>query len=155
MYFDGHAFEYDQDPEKTEHVRDGHGWTTLGDIGHLDEDGFLYLTDRRAYTIIVGGVNVYPQEIEDLLLTHPKVMDAAVFGIPNDGTGEEVKAIIQPVDWSDAGANLTDELVALCRGNLSRVKVPRSLEYERDLPRLPKGKLLKRLLRDSYLGSGN
>jgi long-chain acyl-CoA synthetase len=155
VYFDGYAFEYHQDPGKTEQARDGHGWSTLGDIGHLDEDGFLYLTDRRAYTIIVGGVNVYPQEIEDLLLAHPKVMDAAVFGIPNDDTGEEVKAIIQPVDWSDAGADLTDELLVLCRVNLSRAKVPRSVEYERDLPRLPTGKLLKRLLRDRYLGSVN
>jgi long-chain acyl-CoA synthetase len=155
VYFDGHPFEYHQDPEKTRLARDRHGWSTLGDIGHLDADGFLYLTDRRAYTIIVGGVNVYPQEVEDLLLTHDKVMDAAVFGIPNDDTGEEVKAIIQLVDFDDACDELAKELLVLCRENLARAKVPRTLHFEPELPRMPTGKLLKRVLRDRYLSQSS
>ena len=150
VYFDGAAFEYHRDAEKTRQARDRHGWSTLGDVGHLDDEGFLYLTDRRAFTIIVGGVNVYPQEVEDLLLTHNQVLDAAVFGIPNEDTGEEVKAIIQLVDFEDASDELAAELLALCWANLARAKVPRTLEFERELPRMPTGKLVKRVLQDRY-----
>jgi long-chain acyl-CoA synthetase len=122
----------------------------LGDVGYVDADGYLYLTDRKAFMIITGGVNVYPQEVENLLVTHPKVADAAVFGIPNDDFGEEVKAAIQPLDWADAGDALAEELLAFCRAHLSAVKCPRSIDFLEELPRHPTGKLYKRLLRDQY-----
>jgi acyl-CoA synthetase (AMP-forming)/AMP-acid ligase II len=151
IYFEGGAtFEYHNDPEKTRESRHPRGWSTLGDVGRLDEDGYLYLTDRKAHMIISGGVNIYPQEAENVLTLHPKVFDVAVIGVPNPDLGEEVKAVVQPLDWADAGAALADELVAYCRQHLADVKCPRSVDFERELPRHPTGKLYKRLLRDRY-----
>ena len=126
--------------------------TTVGDVGYVDDDGFLYLTDRATFMIISGGVNIYPQETENLLITHPKVADAAVFGVPNEDLGEEVKAVVQPMPEFDPSPELADELLAFCAEHLSRQKVPRSVEFEAELPRLPTGKLYKRLLRDRYWG---
>ncbi|POM23404.1 Long-chain-fatty-acid--CoA ligase [Actinomadura rubteroloni] len=153
LYFgDGPAFAYHGDPAGTAAARDpgGRGWTTLGDIGHVDADGFVYLTDRRAYTIISGGVNVYPQEAENVLVVHPKVADAAVFGIPDAEMGEAVHAVVQPADPSAAGPELAAELIAHCRDRLAHYKCPRSVDFRTELPRHPTGKLLKRLLRDEY-----
>ena len=144
------TFEYHNDPEKTAASRHPEGWSTLGDVGRLDEDGFLYLTDRKAYMIITGGVNVYPQEAENALALHPKVADVAVFGVPNDDFGEEVKAVVQPVDMADAGDDLAKELIAYCRERLADVKCPRSVDFRPELPRHPTGKLYKRLLKDEY-----
>ena len=130
--------------------------TTVGDMGYLDDDGFLYLTDRSTFMIISGGVNIYPQECENLLITHPKVADAAVFGVPNEEMGEEVKAVVQPRDMAEAtgaaAANLEAELIAFCRAHLSHQKCPRSVDFIEEMPRLPTGKLYKRLLRDRYWG---
>jgi len=150
-----HAFQYHNDPDKTREATSPDGtMTTVGDVGYVDEDGYLYLTDRKTFMIISGGVNIYPQETEDLLITHPKVFDAAVVGVPNEDLGEEVKAVVQVMPGIEAGAALTDELLAFCRDHLSRQKVPRSIDYEDELPRLPTGKLYKRLLRDRYWGDG-
>ena len=151
VYFEGGAqFEYHNDPEKTKGSRLGNGWSTLGDIGRLDEDGFLYLSDRKAYMIISGGVNIYPQEAENLLVTHPKVMDVAVFGVPNPDFGEEVKAVVQPANWDEVGDDLERELIAFCKEHLAAFKCPRSIDFDKELPRHPTGKLYKRLLRDRY-----
>jgi long-chain acyl-CoA synthetase len=151
IYFGGGSeFEYHNDPEKTASSRDPRGWSTLGDVGRLDEDGFLYLTDRKSYMIITGGVNVYPQETENLLVTHPKVLDCAVIGVPNEDFGEEVKAVVQVPDDVEAGPELERELIAFCRGHLADVKCPRSVDFVDELPRHPTGKLYKRLLRDEY-----
>jgi long-chain acyl-CoA synthetase len=151
IYFAGAGeFEYHNDPDKTEESRDARGWSTLGDIGRLDEDGFLYLTDRKSYMIISGGVNIYPQEAENILSMHPKVLDVAVIGVPNPDFGEEVKAVVQPVDMAGAGPDLERELIAYCREHLADVKCPRSVDFVDDLPRHPTGKLYKRLLRDQY-----
>ena len=151
IYFEGGAqFEYHNDAAKTASSRSKQGWSTLGDIGYLDADGFLYLTDRRADMIISGGVNVYPQEAENLLMTHPKVQDVAVFGVPNEDFGEEVKAVVQPFDMKLAGPDLEAELIAFCRKHLSPIKCPRSIDFDSDLPRHPTGKLYKRLLKDRY-----
>ncbi len=141
---------YHNDPEKTKDAYNKHGWSTLGDVGWLDEEGFLYLTDRKSFMIISGGVNIYPQEIENLLVTHPKVADAAVIGAPDDEMGERVVAVIQPMDMADAGDELADELSAFMRESLSGVKVPRQIDFREELPRHPTGKLYKRLLRDEY-----
>lgn len=151
IYFSGGTeFEYHNDPEKTASSRNDKGWSTLGDIGRLDDDGFLYLTDRKAYMIISGGVNIYPQEAENVLSMHPKVFDVAVIGVPNEDFGEEVKAIVQPVDGADAGPDLERELIAYCREHLADVKCPRSIDFRDELPRHPTGKLYKRLLKDQY-----
>lgn len=151
VYFaNGPTFEYHNDPEKTASAKSTQGWTTLGDVGHVDADGYLYLTDRKNFMIISGGVNIYPQEVENLLITHPKVADVAVIGVPNDEMGEEVKAVVQPGTWADATPELAAELVAFCRANLSHVKCPKSVDFEPELPRHPTGKLYKRLLRDRY-----
>ena len=153
LYFgNGPAFEYHDDPEKTAASRDpkGRGWTTLGDVGYVDEDGFLYLTDRRAYMIISGGVNIYPQEAENVLAIHPKVADVAVFGVPDAEMGEAVKAVVQPVSMDDAGPELAAELIAYCREHLAHYKCPRSVDFRAELPRHPTGKLYKRLLKDEY-----
>ncbi len=154
IYFEGGAaFEYHNDAEKTKGSRHPKGWSTLGDVGYLDEDGFLYLTDRKAYMIISGGVNIYPQEAENVLVTHPKVIDVAVFGVPNDDFGEEVKAVVQPVEMpADAAAAqaLAGELITFCRSQLADVKCPRSVDFRAELPRHPTGKLYKRLLKDEY-----
>jgi len=158
VYFEGGAtFEYHNDPDKTRSSRHPKGWSTLGDIGYLDADGFLYLTDRKAYMIISGGVNIYPQEAENVLVTHPKVIDAAVFGIPDEEFGEQVKAVVQPVELpatdADAAA-LEGELIAFCRTQLAGLKCPKSIDFRTELPRHPTGKLYKRLLRDEYLAAG-
>jgi len=151
IYFgDGGDFEYHNDPAKTAESHDTRGWSTLGDIGRLDEDGFLYLTDRKSYMIISGGVNIYPQETENLLVMHPQVADVAVIGVPNADFGEEVKAVVQPTDPADAGPDLERELMDYCRQHLADVKCPRSVDFEVELPRHPTGKLYKRLLRDRY-----
>jgi long-chain acyl-CoA synthetase len=154
IWFEGGLpFEYHNDPGQTASTRNDNGWATVGDVGYLDEDGYLYLTDRKTFMIISGGVNVYPQEVENLLVTHPKVMDVAVIGVPDDDLGEEVKAVVQPVDWEDAGAELSQELIEYCRAHLAAYKCPRSIDFERELPRLDTGKLYKRLLRDRYRAS--
>jgi long-chain acyl-CoA synthetase len=146
-------FEYFNDPNKTSEARSPDGsMSTVGDVGYVDEDNFLYLTDRATFMIISGGVNIYPQECENLLITHPKIADAAVFGVPNPDLGEEVKAVVQPMPGIAPGPELADELIAFCSQSLSRQKVPRSIDFEAELPRLPTGKLYKRLLRDRYWG---
>jgi long-chain acyl-CoA synthetase len=151
IYFEGsRRFSYHNDPDKTESVFNDKGWSTLGDIGYLDDEGYLYLTDRKAYMIISGGVNIYPQEAENVLTMHPKVVDVAVFGVPNAEFGEEVKAVVQPVDMAEAGPALEAELIAFCRGRLATLKCPRSIDFEAQLPRQDNGKLYKRLLRDRY-----
>ena len=155
IYFESeNQFEYHNDKKKTAESRHPQHakWSTLGDVGKLDEDGFLYLTDRKAFMIISGGVNIYPQEAENLLIGHPKVADVAVIGVPNEDFGEEVKAVVQPADWADAGPALADELMAYSRAHLSAIKCPRSVDFERELPRHPTGKLYKRLIRDRYWG---
>jgi fatty-acyl-CoA synthase len=146
----GPRFEYNNSPEKTAAAHDARGWSTLGDVGYLDDDGFLHLTDRKAYMIISGGVNIYPQETEDVLVGHPAVLDAAVFGVPDEEMGEQVKAVIQPVDMTHAGPDLEAKLIAFCRERLSPIKCPRSVDFETELPRTPTGKLIKRHLRDRY-----
>ncbi|MDX2378715.1 MAG: AMP-binding protein [Acidimicrobiia bacterium] len=149
-------FEYHDDPEQTAEATSADGsMTTVNDVGYLDEDGFLHLTDRKTFMIISGGVNIYPQETENLLITHPKVADAAVFGVPNDDLGEEVKAAVQVMPDVTADESLTEELLEFCRHHLARQKVPRSIDYEDELPRLPTGKLYKRILRDRYWGEGD
>ena len=156
VYFEGSTtFEYHNDPEKTKASRDpkGRGWSTLGDVGYLDEDNFLYLTDRKAFMIISGGVNIYPQEAENILVNHPKVVDVAIFGVPNDDFGEEVKAVVQPVAMpanETEAKELEQELIAYCRSHLADVKCPRSVDFRPELPRHPTGKLYKRLLKDEY-----
>jgi long-chain acyl-CoA synthetase len=151
VYFsDGVEFCYHNDPQKTAESRNASGWTTLGDIGYINERGYLFLTDRRANMIISGGVNIYPQETENLLVTHPRVMDVAVFGVPDEEFGESVKAIVQPMDMAHAGPELEQELIAFCREHLAHIKCPRSIEFEAELPRHATGKLYKRLLRDRY-----
>jgi long-chain acyl-CoA synthetase len=146
----GGEFEYYKDDEKTAGSRHPKGWTTLGDVGYLDEDGYLYLTDRKHFMIISGGVNIYPQEAENVLITHPKVMDVAVFGVPNEEFGEEVKAVVQPKSMADATPELAIELMDYCRSKLSHIKCPRSVDFREELPRHPTGKLYKRLLKDEY-----
>jgi len=154
IYFGGgNAFEYHNDPDKTAESRHPEGWTTLGDVGRVDEDGYLYLTDRKAHMIISGGVNIYPQEAENLLVTHPKVADVAVIGVPNEDFGEEVKAVVQPVNWEDHGPELEAELIAFCQSRLAKIKCPRTVAFDRELPRHPTGKLYKRLVRDRYWGN--
>jgi acyl-CoA synthetase (AMP-forming)/AMP-acid ligase II len=148
---DATAFEYFDDPTKTAEGRSADGTaSTVGDVGHVDADGYLYLTDRRSYMIISGGVNIYPQETENLLSTHPAVFDVAVIGVPNQDLGEEVKAVVQAVEPSDAGPELAHELMAFCRAHLAHFKCPRSIDFVDELPRLPTGKLYKRLVRDGY-----
>lgn len=151
VYFsDGPVFEYHNDPAKTAASRNAEGWSTLGDIGYVDDDGYLYLTDRRAFVIISGGVNIYPQETENLLAARIDVLDVAVIGVPNDEFGEEVKAVIQLVDPAGGTPELAAEMVAYCRANLSAVKCPRSIDFVEALPRQENGKLYKGKLRHRY-----
>jgi long-chain acyl-CoA synthetase len=146
-------FEYFKDPVKTREAQSQDGTlSTVGDVGYVDEDGYLYLTDRRTFMIISGGVNIYPQECENLLITHPDVADAAVFGVPNEDLGEEVKAVVQPMPGTRSTADFAEELIAFCRQHLAHIKCPRTIDFEEELPRLPTGKLYKRLLRDRYWG---
>jgi fatty-acyl-CoA synthase len=141
---------YHNDPEKTAEAMHPKGWMTLGDIGHVDADGFLYLTDRKSHMIISGGVNIYPQEIENLLVTHDKVMDAAVIGAPCPDLGEKVVAVVQPMDMADAGDTLEQELRDFLAPSLSKIKMPKLFDFRPDLPREANGKLYKRELRDEY-----
>jgi acyl-CoA synthetase (AMP-forming)/AMP-acid ligase II len=151
LFFEGGPeFEYWQDPEKTRSLSNSHGWRSLGDMGYVDEEGYVYLTDRATFMIVSGGVNIYPQETENVLIMHPKVADAAVFGVPNDEFGEEVKAIVQPLDGVEASLELADELMEYCRTNLAAYKCPRSIDFDPELPRDPNGKLYKRRIRDRY-----
>ena len=153
IYFEGASnFEYLNDPEKTKNARHPahQDWTTLGDIGHVDDEGYLYLTDRKSFVIISGGVNIYPQETENVLAQHPKVADVAVVGVPNEDLGEEVKAIVQPLDWEDAGNPLSEELIEFCKSQLSSVKCPKSIDFDQQLPRADNGKLFKKALRARY-----
>jgi acyl-CoA synthetase (AMP-forming)/AMP-acid ligase II len=151
VYFaDAPVFTYHNDPEKTQRAYNDKGWSTLGDVGYVDGEGFLYLTDRKSYMIISGGVNIYPQETEDVLIRHPSVADVAVFGVPNEEMGEEVKAVVQPNDMAKAGKDLEAELIVFCRKHLSPIKCPKSIDFEAELPRTPTGKLVKRHLRDKY-----
>ncbi|WP_164155643.1 AMP-binding protein [Sandarakinorhabdus rubra] len=144
-------FEYFENADKTNESRSADGTkTTVGDVGYLDDDSFLHLTDRKTFMIISGGMNIYPQECENLLITHPKVTDAAVFGVPNDDLGEEVKAVVQAAPGVTADAELAAELIAFCRSNMAHIKCPRSIDFTDQLPRLPTGKLYKRELRDPY-----
>ena len=143
-------FEYHNDPDKTRDARNKHGWTSLGDVGYEDEDGYVFLTDRKSFMIISGGVNIYPQEIENLLVTHPKVADAAVIGAPDPDFGERVVAVVQPLDMSQAGPELAAELTEYLSTQLSRVKMPRQIDFRAELPRELTGKLYKRHLRDEY-----
>ncbi len=155
IYFEtveGRTIHYLNDAEKTRKAShpDHPNWYAVGDIGRLDEDGYLFLTDRKDFMIISGGVNIYPQAIEDCLIVHPKVLDAAVIGVANPEYGEEVKAIIQPKLWADAGPELEAELRDWCRSRISPVTSPRSYEFVEELPRIPSGKLAKHELRKLY-----
>jgi long-chain acyl-CoA synthetase len=151
LYFEGGPdFEYFKDPAKTASVFNERGWRSLGDIGYVDEDGYLYLTDRSTFMIVSGGVNIYPQEAENLLLMHPKLVDAAVFGVPNDEFGEEVKAVVQPINGVTPGPDLEAELIEYCRAHLAAYKCPRTVEFDPELPRDPNGKLYKRRIRERY-----
>jgi len=144
-------FEYFNDPEKTADSRRDDGKTsTVGDVGYLDSDGYLFLTDRKAHMIISGGVNIYPQETENLLVTYPSVLDAAVIGVPNEDLGEEVKAVVQLVDGVEGDAALEAALIGFCREHLAHFKCPRSVDFVDELPRLPTGKLYKGVLREQY-----
>jgi acyl-CoA synthetase (AMP-forming)/AMP-acid ligase II len=145
-------FEYHNDPEKTADSRNRHGWSTLGDVGWVDEDGFLFLTDRKSFMIISGGVNIYPQEIENIIVTHPSVADVAVVSAPHEEMGEQVVAVVQPMAGVEAGPALAEELTAFCRQSLSGVKTPRRIDFVEELPRHATGKLYKRLIRDRYWG---
>ena len=154
VWFEGATnFTYYRDEAKTAESRDESGQrSTVGDVGYVDDDGYLYLTDRKTYMIISGGVNIYPQEAENLIVTHPKVLDAAVIGVPNEDLGEEVKAVVQPIEGVEPGPELERELLAFCREHLAHFKCPRTVDFVTELPRLPTGKLYKRLLRDRYWG---
>ena len=151
IWFEGaQPFEYHNDAAKTAEAWNERGWSTLGDVGYLDAEGYLYLTDRISHMIISGGVNIYPQEVEDILVMHPEVADVAVIGVPNPDFGEEVKAVVQAAHPDRAGPALGEELIAFCRERLAHFKCPRTVDFTDALPRLPTGKLLKRKLRDRY-----
>jgi long-chain acyl-CoA synthetase len=152
IYFESGGFEYLGDPDKTNGARDpqGRGWSTVGDVGYLDDDGFLYLTDRKSYVIISGGVNIYPQEAENTLAVHPKVADVAVFGVPDDEMGEKVHAVVELAAGVMPSAEVEAELLQFCRDRLAPYKCPRSLDFRDELPRHETGKLYKRLLKDEY-----
>ncbi|AKN15493.1 fatty-acid--CoA ligase FadD4 [Mycobacterium haemophilum] len=153
IFFEGgYPFEYLNDSSKTAASRDQHGWVTVGDVGYLDDQGYLFLTDRRHHTIISGGVNIYPQEAENLLVTHAKVLDAAVFGVPDEEMGQHVMAVVQTVDPADATDQFSDELLAWLRDRLAHFKCPRSITFEAQLPRTDSGKLYKNELVEKYSG---
>jgi long-chain acyl-CoA synthetase len=143
-------FEYKGDKGKTDDSHDADGFFTVGDVGYLNEDGYLFLCDRKSDMIISGGVNIYPAEIEGALLTHPDVADAAVFGIPHEDWGEEIKAVVEPAAGVQGDNALTERLLAHCADRLAKFKLPKSVDYTREMPRDPNGKLYKRKLRDPY-----
>ncbi|MCZ0997450.1 AMP-binding protein [Streptomyces mirabilis] len=146
----GLPFEYLNDPAKTGESRNDRGWATVGDLGHLDADGYLYLADRRADLVLSGGVNIYPQEAENVLVEHPDVADAAVFGIPHDELGEVVHAVVQLRPGCTESPEVAEQLIDWCRQHLSTYKCPRGLDFADQLPRSPTGKLFKRELRERY-----
>jgi fatty-acyl-CoA synthase len=148
-------FEYHGAPEKTRAAQhpEHPNWSALGDVGYIDEDGFLFLTDRKAFMIISGGVNIYPQEIEDCLIMHDKVADVAVFGLPDEEMGEFVQAVVQPADGIEGNDELAAELVEFMRDSIAHYKVPKVVDFRPELPRLPTGKLYKRVLKDEYLAA--
>ncbi len=148
MKMAGQDFEYKGDKAKTDANHDAEGFFTVGDIGYLNDDGFLFLCDRKSDMIIAGGVNIYPAEIEGELLSHPQVADAAVFGIPDPDMGEQIKAVVQPIEGVAADDALRDSIMAHLDGRLAKFKWPRSIDFVDELPREPTGKLLKRQLRD-------
>lgn len=148
------AFEYHNDPAKTAAAFNDRGWSTLGDIGYVDKDGFVFLTDRASDMIISGGVNIYPREVENLILTHPGVADVAVIGVPDDDLGEAVKAVVQPAVGTIGDVVLAADLIAYCRRNLAGFKCPRTIDFDNELPRLQTGKLLKRVIRERYADEG-
>jgi len=149
VYFaGGREFEYHNDPEKTARMRNERGWRTLGDVGHVDAEGYLYLTDRASDMVVSGGVNIYPREAELALAAHPRVVDVAVFGVPDEEMGESLLAVVQPDDPADPPG--AEELLAWCRDRLAAYKCPRAVTFRDELPRDPSGKLFKRLLRDPY-----
>lgn len=151
VYFaNGPAFEYHNDPTKTAEAFNEQGWSTIGDIGYVDEEGFLYLTDRRSNMIISGGVNIYPQEAENVLQAHPAVADVAVFGTPHPDFGEQVVAVVQLSEGCAESEALAQELIDFCRSQLAHFKCPRKVDFVKDLPRTETGKLLKRVARDQY-----
>ncbi|MEZ5572639.1 MAG: acyl-CoA synthetase [Halioglobus sp.] len=152
VYFGGQQsrFHYHNEPEKTSQAYNEKGWATTGDVGYVDADGFLYLTDRKNFMIISGGVNIYPQEVENILASHDKIADVAVFGIPNEEFGEEVKAVVEPVNWADATDETAIEIMEWLRERISHIKMPRSLDFHPKLPRMDNGKLYKRHLVDEY-----
>ncbi len=154
VYFGGDSarFTYHNEPEKTAGAYNDKGWATTGDVGYVDEDGFLYLTDRKNFMIISGGVNIYPQEIENLLITHSKIADVAVFGIPDEEFGEQVKAVVEPMNWADATDEVAIEIMEWLRERVSHIKMPRSLDFNAKLPRMDNGKLYKRHLVEEYRG---
>lgn len=146
-------FTYHGDASKTASAKTSNGWATMGDIGYLDEEGFLYLTDRKSFTIISGGVNIYPQEAENVLAMHPAVADVGVFGIPHEDMGESVHAVVQLAEGIDVGPTLESDLIEYCRSQLSKIKCPTSISFQKELPRLQTGKLYKKQMRDEYLAS--
>ena len=156
IWFEAPAgLNYWNDAEKTRDSTTPDGrMHTIGDVGYVDDEGYLYLTDRKSFMIISGGVNIYPQETENLLITHPKVADAAVIGVPHPDLGEEVKAVVQPMPGVEPGPELERELIDFCQLHLSRQKCPRTIDFDEQLPRLPTGKLYKKQLRDRYWGDG-
>jgi acyl-CoA synthetase (AMP-forming)/AMP-acid ligase II len=150
LWFDGMPrFDYHGDPEKTRAAYDERGWSTLGDLGHVDDEGFLYLSDRRTDLILSGGVNVYPREIEDALILHPAVADVAVVGVPDDEFGQRVHAVVTPAAGAPEPAELEALLTAHLRERIAGFKVPRSWSFE-PVPRLPSGKILRRVLLDRF-----
>jgi long-chain acyl-CoA synthetase len=144
------VLRYHNDPVKTASAHNAKGWATIGDIGYLDADGYLFLTDRKDFMIISGGVNIYPQEAENLLSSHPKVADVAVIGVPNEDFGEEVKAVVVTIPGAGPGPALERELIDYCRARLAHFKCPKSVDFVNELPREPTGKLLKKKVRAHY-----
>lgn len=150
VYFaDDPAFVYHNDAAKTASAHNEQGWATLGDAGHLDEDSYLFLTDRRTFMIISGGVNIYPQEIENCLVAHPQVAEAAVIGVPDEEMGERVLAV-QLIDGVEGDADLSQKLLRFVRAALGGVRTPRAIAYRAELPREPTGKLMKRQILEEY-----
>lgn len=153
IYFEApHTFEYHKDPEKTHGIRhpDRNDWATLGDVGWIDEDGYLYLSDRKAFMVVSGGVNIYPQEAEDILTSHPDVADVAAFGIPDEDMGERLIAVVQPVDWATSGPVLAAQLEEWCKQHLATLKCPKFIEFVETLERDPAGKIAKKVLKDRF-----